>query len=192
MLKPGNRRNWFFWSRNGVPASTAKGVRTMSTTVTAEAFLARSIQLATANVLNNGGPFGALIVTADGQTFDGVNRVTATNDPTAHAEVTAIRRACSELGTFDLSGAILYTSCEPCPMCLASALWARIDRVVFAADRHDAASVGFDDAVFYEFFENENRGALMPVAKLELGDPQAPAPLEPFNTWNTLDSRIDY
>ncbi len=164
----------------------------MSTTVTAEAFLARSIQLATANVLNNGGPFGALIVTADGQTFDGVNRVTATNDPTAHAEVTAIRRACSELGTFDLSGAILYTSCEPCPMCLASALWARIDRVVFAADRHDAASVGFDDAVFYEFFENENRGALMPVAKLELGDPQAPAPLEPFNTWNTLDSRIDY
>ncbi|XAS66888.1 nucleoside deaminase [Micrococcaceae bacterium Sec5.7] len=164
----------------------------MSTIVTAEAFLARSIQLATANVLNSGGPFGAVIVTADGQTFDGVNRVTATNDPTAHAEVTAIRRACSELGTFDLSGAILYTSCEPCPMCLASALWARIERVVFAADRHDAASVGFDDAVFYEFFENDNRADLMPVAKLELGDPQAPAPLEPFNTWNTLDSRIDY
>ena len=142
----------------------------MSTTVTAEQFLARSIRLATANVLNSGGPFGAMIVTADGTTFDGVNRVTADNDPTAHAEVTAIRTACRELGTFDLSGAVLYTSCEPCPMCLASALWARVDRVVYAADRHDAASVGFDDAVFYEYFENQDRDALMPVSKLELGD----------------------
>ncbi|WHP58673.1 nucleoside deaminase [Arthrobacter sp. KFRI-F3372] len=164
----------------------------MSTTVTAEQFLARSIRLATANVLNSGGPFGAMIVTADGQTFDGVNRVTADNDPTAHAEVTAIRTACRELGTFDLSGATLYTSCEPCPMCLASALWARVERVVFAADRHDAASVGFDDAVFYEYFENQDRNSLMPVSKLELDDPQAPAPLEPFTTWNTLESRIDY
>ncbi|WP_427129065.1 nucleoside deaminase [Pseudarthrobacter sp. S9] len=164
----------------------------MSSTVTAEQLLARSIQLATANVLNSGGPFGAVIVTADGQAFDGVNRVTATNDPTAHAEVTAIRRACTELGTFDLRGSTLYSSCEPCPMCLASALWARIDRVDFAADRHDAASVGFDDAVFYEYFENENRHAVMPVSKVELGDPQAPGVLEPFNTWNTLDSRIDY
>jgi guanine deaminase len=164
----------------------------MSSTVTAEHFLARSIQLATANVLNSGGPFGAVIVTAGGQAFDGVNRVTATNDPTAHAEVTAIRRACSELGTFDLSGATLYTSCEPCPMCLASALWARVERVVFAADRHDAASVGFDDAVFYEYFENDRRDELMPVARLELEDPPAPPILEPFHTWNTLDSRIDY
>ena len=164
----------------------------MSTTVTAEQFLARSIKLATANVLNSGGPFGAMIVTASGQTFDGVNRVTADNDPTAHAEVTAIRTACRELGTFDLSGATLYTSCEPCPMCLASALWARVGSVVYAADRHDAASVGFDDAVFYEYFENQDRDSLMPVSKLELGDPQAPAPLEPFNTWNTLESRIDY
>jgi guanine deaminase len=164
----------------------------MSSTVTAEHFLARSIQLATANVLNSGGPFGAVIVTEAGQAFDGVNRVTATNDPTAHAEVTAIRRACRELGTFDLRGATLYTSCEPCPMCLASALWARVERVVFAADRHDAASVGFDDAVFYEYFENENRDLLMPVSKLELADPQAPAVLEPFNTWKMLGSRIDY
>ena len=164
----------------------------MSSTVTAEQYLARSIQLATANVLNSGGPFGAVVVTADGQAFDGVNRVTATNDPTAHAEVTAIRRACAELATFDLRGSTLYSSCEPCPMCLASALWARIDRVVFAADRHDAASVGFDDAVFYEYFENGNRDVLMPVSKVELGDPQAPPILEPFNTWNRLDSRIDY
>jgi guanine deaminase len=164
----------------------------MSSIVTAEQYLARSIQLATANVHNSGGPFGAMIVTADGRTFDGVNRVTADHDPTAHAEVTAIRTACRALGTHDLTGSVLYTSCEPCPMCLASALWARIGRVVFAADRHDAASVGFDDAVFYEYFENRDRDALLTVAKLELNDPQAPAPLEPFTTWNTLASRIDY
>jgi guanine deaminase len=168
----------------------------MSTTATDrehdQEHLARAVRLATANVLNNGGPFGAVIVTADGQTFEGVNRVTALNDPTAHAEVTAIRRACSELGTFALTGATLYSSCEPCPMCLASALWARVERVVFAADRHDAASAGFDDAVFYEYFENDQRDALMPVAKLELRDPQALLALEPFTTWTGLDSRIDY
>jgi guanine deaminase len=77
-------------------------------------------------------------------------------------------------------------------MCLASALWARIGNVVFAADRHDAASVGFDDAVFYEYFENDQRDALMPVARLDLEDTQAPPILEPFTTWNTLESRIDY
>lgn len=164
----------------------------MSTTVMAEQYLATSIGLATANVLNSGGPFGAVVVTADGRAFEGVNRVTASNDPTAHAEVTAIRNACAQLETFDLSGATLYTSCEPCPMCLSSALWARIDRVFYAADRHDAASAGFDDAVFYEYFENRDRDALMPVAKLAISDPGAPATLEPFTTWNTLESRIDY
>ncbi len=164
----------------------------MSSTEPAQDFLAKAVRLATVNVLDGGGPFGAVIVTADGQAFEGVNRVTATNDPTAHAEVTAIRRACSELGTFALPGAILYTSCEPCPMCMASALWARVGRVVFAADRHDAASVGFDDAVFYEYFENADRDALMPVSRLELSDPQAPAVLEPFTTWNALASKIEY
>jgi guanine deaminase len=192
MLKPGNRSHLVLLVLQAATGFPAKGSRIMSTTVTAEQFLARSIRLATANVLNSGGPFGAMIVTADGRAFDGVNRVTADNDPTAHAEVTASRTACRELGTFDLSGAVLYTSCEPCPMCLASALWARVEKVVFAADRHDAASVGFDDAVFYEYFDNQDRDSLMPVSKLVLDDPAAPAPLEPFNTWNTLDTRIDY
>ena len=164
----------------------------MAVTVTDQTHLARSIELATANVLNSGGPFGAVIVTADGQAFDGVNRVTASNDPTAHAEVTAIRRACTELGTFELGGATLYTSCEPCPMCLASALWARVGRVVFAADRHDAASVGFDDAVFYEYFENDKPEAVLSVRKLALDGPGAPPVLQPFNTWNSLQSRINY
>ena len=164
----------------------------MTDTATDQAYLARSIELATANVMNSGGPFGAVIVTADGQAFDGVNRVTATNDPTAHAEVTAIRRACTELGRFELSGATLYASCEPCPMCLASALWARVDRVIFAAGRHDAASVGFDDALFYEYFENGQPEAVMPVSKLELDGPEAPSALQPFTAWNALQGRIDY
>ncbi|WP_125616170.1 nucleoside deaminase [Specibacter cremeus] len=157
-------------------------------------YLVRAIELATANVLVNGGPFGAVIVTADGRAFDGVNRVTASNDPTAHAEVTAIRTACRELGTFDLSGATLYTSCEPCPMCLSSALWARVERVYFAADRHDAARAGFDDAVFYDYFDTPVEQRSMPVRRVALAAPDATVPevTEPFDTWNALDSRIDY
>ena len=164
----------------------------MTITATAQMFLARSIELATANVMNSGGPFGAVVVTADGQAFDGVNRVTATNDPTAHAEVTAIRRACAELGRSNSGEPRSTRSCEPCPMCLASALWARVGGVVFAADRHDAASVGFDDAVFYEYFENDQPAAVMPVSRLALDGPEAPAVLQPFTTWNTLQSRTDY
>lgn len=164
----------------------------MDTTAGTGNHLARAIGLATANVHNSGGPFGAVVVTADGRVFDGVNRVTASNDPTAHAEVTAIRLACAELGTFDLHGATLYSSCEPCPMCLASALWAHIGRVFFAADRHDAASAGFDDAAFYEYFELRGRDALMPVARQEPSGQDAPSALEPFEAWNALESRTEY
>ena len=114
--------------------------------------LRSAIDVAVRNASEDGGPFGAVVVTADGREFTAVNRVTADNDPTAHAEVSAIRAACAALGTYDLSGAVLYSSCEPCPMCLSSSLWARLDAVYFAADRHDAADGGFDDAVFYDFF----------------------------------------
>lgn len=114
----------------------------------AQHYLARAVELAVENVRSNGGPFGAIVVTADGPDFAGVNRVTANLDPTAHAEVTAIRNACQGIGSFDLTRASLYSSCEPCPMCLASSLWARIGRVYFAADRQDAAVAGFDDALF--------------------------------------------
>lgn len=161
----------------------------MKSIVTGQQHLARAIELASANVHNSGGPFGAVIVTADGQVFDGVNRVTATNDPTAHAEVTAIRNACSQLGTFDLSGSTLYSSCEPCPMCLASALWARVGHVFFAADRHDAARAGFDDAVFYNYFETPAAERLMPVRQL---DPETVPAVAPFEAWTTLESRIAY
>lgn len=162
----------------------------ISNTLSAEN-LAEAVAIATDNVRNAGGPFGALIVTADGSRFPGVNRVTANNDPTAHAEVTAIRNACAALGTFDLSGAVLYTSCEPCPMCLASALWARVSSVVYAADRHEAAAAGFDDAAFYEFFEGSpaERDALLPVQRLaDNGFDRS----EPFTLWSSLDTRIEY
>ena len=97
-----------------------------------------------------GGPFGAVVV-KDGQVVaEGWNQVTSTNDPTAHAEVVAIRRACAALGRFDLRGAVLYTSCEPCPMCLAAAYWARVDAVVFGNARDEAAAIGFDDQWLYD------------------------------------------
>ena len=97
-----------------------------------------------------GGPFGAVIV-RDGKVLaEGWNQVTTANDPTAHAEVTAIRRACQDVGDFALEGATLYTSCEPCPMCLASAYWARVSRIVFANTRQDAAAIGFDDQLIYD------------------------------------------
>ncbi|MFJ4046073.1 nucleoside deaminase [Microbacterium sp. NPDC089987] len=153
-------------------------------------YLAEAVRIAVENVRNAGGPFGAVVVTADGQVFEGVNRVTADLDPSAHAEVTAIRNACRGLGTFDLSGATLYTSCEPCPMCLATSLWARIDRVYFAADRHDAADAGFDDAAFYRYFEGDDSDrAVMPVTDIALPPGQRVAP---FTEWASTPTRIEY
>lgn len=153
-------------------------------------YLARAVELATRNVRESGGPFGAIVVSADGRVFTGVNRVTANLDPSAHAEVTAIRAACQGLGTFDLSGAALYSSCEPCPMCLATALWARIDRVYFAADRDDAAAAGFDDAAFYRYFEGGPADRLvMPVAHIELQGGQS---LAPFAEWAHTSTRTEY
>ena len=97
-----------------------------------------------------GGPFGAVIVKDGKVVGQGWNRVTSTNDPTAHAEITAIRDACQRLGTFSLAGCDIYTSCEPCPMCLAAIYWARLDRVYYAATRQDAAAIGFDDSRIYD------------------------------------------
>ncbi|WP_426322549.1 nucleoside deaminase [Microbacterium sp. E-13] len=161
-----------------------------STDGTPARYLARALEIATENVRNDGGPFGAIVVAPDGRVFEGVNRVTADLDPSAHAEVTAIRRACHELGTFDLSGSTLYASCEPCPMCLGAALWARIDRVYFAADREDAASAGFDDARFYRYFDGDpTHRDIMPVAALEL---EADARVAPFAEWSRTSTRIEY
>jgi guanine deaminase len=153
-------------------------------------YLGRAVELAVANVADGGGPFGAVVVLPDGNVFEGINRVTRDNDPTAHAEVVAIRRAASGAGTFDLRGAVLYSSCEPCPLCLAAALWAHISAVHYAADRHDAAAAGFDDAAFYEYFAGADR-SLMPVTRAELSD-GLPDRSAPFEAWGAFEGRTEY
>ncbi|WP_285723902.1 nucleoside deaminase [Psychromicrobium xiongbiense] len=152
-----------------------------------ERWLARTVELAVANVAEGGGPFGALITRGDELLALGQNRVTRDNDPTAHAEVQAIRAACASLGTFSLAGATLYTSCEPCPLCVSASLWARLDRVVFAADRHDAARGGFDDLEFYELFTRDR--STWPTL-VESARPENAA--EPFDAWLANSARTDY
>ncbi|GAB2793011.1 nucleoside deaminase [Amycolatopsis magusensis] len=160
----------------------------MTTTESREAaWLTECVRLAAKNVTEGGGPFGALIV-RDGETIaTGVNRVTPDLDPTAHAEVVAIRAACRALGTFKLDGCVLVSSCEPCPMCLSSALWARVDRIVYAADRHDAAKAGFDDLAFYELFSTPRDAWSVPVTQVSTEDG-----FTPFATWLDQPDRVDY
>jgi len=151
------------------------------------AWLAQAIDLARANVADDGGPFGAVIVRGDEQISSGQNRVTRDLDPTAHAEVVAIRSACSVLGDFALTGCTLYTSCEPCPLCLSAALWARLDRVVYAADREDAARGGFDDRAFYELFDRPRTEWTMTV----MAHP-VPDGFTPFDAWLAKADRVRY
>lgn len=121
-----------------------------------EYFMRRAISLAQKGIdSNSGGPFGAVVVKNGEIIGEGCNRVTSTNDPTAHAEVVAIRKACQNLNSFQLDDCILYTSCEPCPMCLGAIYWARPARILYAATRHDAANIGFDDQFIYEEIERE-------------------------------------
>ena len=152
------------------------------------AFLQRAVDLATANVADGGGPFGAIVVDAAGTVIgEGQNRVTRDLDPSAHAEVQAIRTACRTANDFALPGATLYTSCEPCPMCMATTLWARIDRVFFAADRHDAARGGFDDRDFYDLFSRDRATWDVRVHTLRL-----PTSEQPFDAWLENQDRTDY
>lgn len=116
-----------------------------------EKFMRRAIELAQHGIdANDGGPFGCVVARNGEIVAEGNNRVTSTNDPTAHAEVVAIRNACEKLGTFQLDDCVIYTSCEPCPMCLAATYWARIERVHYACGHADAARAGFDDSMLYE------------------------------------------
>ena len=152
-----------------------------------EHWLRAVVDRATRNVADGGGPFGAVVV-RDGEALAyGVNQVTRDLDPTAHAEVVAIRAACQVLGTFTLSGCVVYSSCEPCPMCLATALWARVDRVVFAATRDDAAAGGFDDRAFYELFEGTSRAWPAGVEWHRFTGATAP-----FNEWLKSSNRVEY
>lgn len=118
-----------------------------------EELMRRAIKLSADSVANGGGPFGAVIVRDGEIVAEGSNGVTILNDPTAHAEVSAIRQACKKLNSFDLTGCEIYTSCEPCPMCLGAIYWARIDKIYYANDRKDAANIGFDDELIYQEME---------------------------------------
>ena len=137
---------------------------------------------------HRGGPFGAVVV-GPGGTVAGVgcNRVTSTNDPTAHAEVVAIRAACASLGTFLLEGFTLYSSCEPCPMCLAAAYWARVDAIVFGASRVDAAAAGFDDALIYEEIGRPVEARQIPMRRL-----MSESAASLFDEWRAMPDRTPY
>lgn len=152
-----------------------------------ERWIARTIELALANVEDGGGPFGAVVVRDGTPIAEGRNRVTRDSDPTAHAEVQAIRAACRTLGDFSLAGATLYSSCEPCPLCLSAALWARVDRVVHAADRHDAARGGFDDRAFHDLFALPRERWHLPIERIRPANAA-----DPFDAWLGHDGRTDY
>ncbi|MGI8884059.1 MAG: nucleoside deaminase [Pyrinomonadaceae bacterium] len=130
-------------------------------------FMRRAIYLAQNGIDKNaGGPFGAVVVLDDKIVGEGFNQVTSTNDPTAHAEIVAIRNACEKLGNFQLDGCVLYTSCEPCPMCLGAIYWARPARVFYACTREDAANIGFDDQFIYEEIEKNFEHRQMKLVNL--------------------------
>ena len=153
-----------------------------------ERFMRRAIELATENVrTGRGGPFGAVVVRAGEVVGEGANQVTATNDPTAHAEVVAIRHACARLGTFELSGTTIYSSCEPCPMCLTAILWARCGALFFGSTAADAAEAGFDDSHFYAQVRLPMGKRELPAANLLRGEA-----LESFAAWKAAVERIDY
>ena len=152
------------------------------------AFLREAIRLSAERMAaNEGGPFGAVVV-RDGEIIGrGWNRVTSTNDPTAHAEVVAIRDACARLRTFSLAGCELYASCEPCPLCLAASYWARVDRVYHAANRDDAAMAGFDDRAFYEELRQPAGRRSLPVEQ-HLREEALPA----LHGWLQKPDRVRY
>ncbi len=151
-------------------------------------FMRRAIALATQNVTSGaGGPFAAVVVHQGRIVGEGVNTVTCANDPTAHGEVNAIRAACKALNSFSLAGCELYTSCQPCPMCLAACYWARLDAIFYGARAADAARAGFDDAFLYEEFRREDSARALPAAQL-LGDEAWAS----FAAWIASESKIKY
>ncbi len=153
-----------------------------------ENFMKRAIQLSVENVTSgNGGPFGAVIVMNGKIIGEGKNSVTTSNDPTAHAEVSAIRAACQTLGNFDLTGAEIYTSCEPCPMCLASIYWARISKIYFANTKTDAAKIDFDDAFIYQEIPKSPENRSIPM--IQLLREQA---MSAFVLWENSTDKIPY
>lgn len=153
-----------------------------------EEFMRRAISLAQTGVDKGaGGPFGAVVVKNAEIVGEGFNQVTSTNDPTAHAEIVAIRRACERLGSFQLDDCVIYTSCEPCPMCLGAIYWARPARVFYAATREDAANIGFDDQFIYEEIEKNFEHRQMKLVNLLRGEG-----LTVFENWTSKTDKTEY
>ena len=150
-------------------------------------YMREAIRLANENINNGGGPFGAVIVKDNEIVGTGINSVTAGNDPTAHAEVNAIRQAAQHLKTFDLSNCTIYTSCEPCPMCLGAIYWARISTIYFGNTKKDAAHIGFDDQFIYD--EIEKPLAVRKIPTHQLLNHEA---ISTFNNWAASDDKIEY
>jgi tRNA(Arg) A34 adenosine deaminase TadA len=151
-------------------------------------FMRRAIELAREGMEGGrGGPFGAVVVSGGRIVGEGWNQVTSTNDPTAHAEVVAIRAACAALGRFDLSGCEIYTSCEPCPMCLSAIYWARLGRVYYGNGRADAARIGFDDAALYAEVAMAIEARSLPMVQLLPGEARGA-----FDDWERKADRIRY
>jgi guanine deaminase len=149
--------------------------------------MARAIELALKGMDSNGGPFGAVVVRDGKIVGEGNNRVTSTNDPTAHAEVVAIREACKTLDSFQLDGCSIYTSCEPCPMCLGAIYWARPDNVFFASTRQDAAAAGFDDDFIYEELEKQHDQRRLTIQNFMRDEA-----LTVFETWMAKADKVEY
>src|SRR5574344_2652837 len=155
--------------------------------MTKEELMRKAIELSKENVANGGGPFGAVIAKDGEIVATGVNRVTASCDPTAHAEVSAIRAATSQLNTFNLSGYEIYTSCEPCPMCLGAIYWARLDKIYYGNTKTDAKNIGFDDSFIYDEID------LKPVdRKLSSQQLLSEEAIEAFRQWEVKEDKTEY
>lgn len=150
-------------------------------------FMRKAIAISKKSVENGGGPFGAVMVKDGVMIAASNNRVTLNNDPTAHAEVMAIRKACKKLNTFDLTGCVLYASCEPCPMCLSAMYWAHIDHYFYANQKEDAKSIGFDDQFIYEELDKPVSKRFMPREQI-LRDEA----MEVFRMWTEKEDKIEY
>lgn len=155
--------------------------------MTNEELMRRAIELSENSVRNGGGPFGAVIA-KDGEFIaEGSNRVTIDNDPTAHAEVCTIRKACEKLGTFDLKGCVIYTSCEPCPMCFGAIYWAHLEKIYYANDRKDAGKIGFDDDFIYEEIAIEPQYRKKPSEIILQNEA-----INAFKMWTLKDDKSEY
>jgi len=150
-------------------------------------FMLRAIELSISSANGTGGPFGCVIVKDDKIIAEGLNKVTFSNDPTAHAEIVAIREACKKLNTFNLSGCDLYASCEPCPMCLSAIYWSHVDNIFYANTREDAKKINFDDSLIYSEISKKNEDRKIPIKQI-LRDEAHKA----FEIWDKKTDKIEY